>query len=67
MLLNANTKSVYLSVSEIMPYFVGRGKGIFVNTSSVAGGRVREPGLVWREYMDRITHLNMGYIGRMQK
>ncbi|KAI5845408.1 putative alcohol dehydrogenase [Tricharina praecox] len=38
-LLNVNIKSVYLSVSEIMPYFVGRGSGASVNTS----------------YMDRIT------------
>lgn len=45
-LLNVNIKSVYLSVSEIMPYFVGRGSGASVNTSSVAGTRVRE-GQVW--------------------
>ncbi|KAL1898011.1 hypothetical protein Sste5346_003869 [Sporothrix stenoceras] len=41
-----NVKSIYLSVSVVMPYFVGRKAGVFLNTSSVAGERVR-PGQVF--------------------
>lgn len=36
-----NRKSIYLSVSVIMPHFMARKKGVFLNTSSVAGTRVR--------------------------
>lgn len=41
-----NIKSVYLSVSVVMPYFVERRGGVYLNTSSVAGTRVR-PGQVF--------------------
>lgn len=41
-----NIKSIYMSVSVIMPYFVERKHGVFLNTSSVAGTRVR-PGQVF--------------------
>jgi 3-oxoacyl-[acyl-carrier protein] reductase len=41
-----NVKSIYLSVSVMMPYFVGRKSGVFLNTSSIAGMRVR-PGQVF--------------------
>lgn len=36
-----NIKSIYLSVSVVMPYFVERKYGVYLNTSSVAGTRVR--------------------------
>ena len=41
-----NIKSIYLSVSVVMPYFVERKSGVYLNTSSVAGTRVR-PGQVF--------------------
>lgn len=41
-----NIKSIYLSVSVLMPYFVGRKSGVFLSTSSIAGVRVR-PGQVF--------------------
>lgn len=41
-----NIKSIYLSVSVVMPYFVEKKGGVFLNTSSVAGVRVR-PGQVF--------------------
>lgn len=41
-----NIKSIYLSVSVLMPYFVGRKSGVFLSTSSIAGMRVR-PGQVF--------------------
>lgn len=41
-----NIKSIYLSVSVVMPYFMEQKKGVFLNTSSVAGTRVR-PGQVF--------------------
>lgn len=41
-----NIKSIYLSVSVLMPYFVERKAGVFLNTSSVAATRVR-PGQVF--------------------
>jgi 3-oxoacyl-[acyl-carrier protein] reductase len=41
-----NIKSIYMSVSVIMPYFVEQKSGVFLNTSSVAGTRVR-PGQVF--------------------
>jgi 3-oxoacyl-[acyl-carrier protein] reductase len=41
-----NIKSIYLSVSVVMPYFVKRKSGVFLNTSSIAGMRVR-PGQVF--------------------
>lgn len=44
--INVNVKSIYLSVSVVMPYFVERKAGVFLNTSSVAGERVR-PGQVF--------------------
>jgi len=44
--LNVNVKSIYQSVMVVMPYFVERQSGQFINTSSVAGTRVR-PGMVW--------------------
>ncbi|KAI9713957.1 MAG: hypothetical protein M1820_000687 [Bogoriella megaspora] len=45
-IINVNVKSIYLSVAVVMPYFVERGSGIYLNTSSVAGTRVR-PGQVF--------------------
>ena len=44
--LNINCKSIYWSVAVIMPYFVERKQGVYVNTSSVAGARTR-PGQVF--------------------
>lgn len=44
--MTVNTKSIYWSVAVIMPYFVERKSGVYLNTSSVAGTRVR-PGQVW--------------------
>ncbi|KAK3059531.1 hypothetical protein LTS18_010612, partial [Coniosporium uncinatum] len=41
-----NMKSIYMSVVVIMPYFVERKAGVYLNTSSVAGTRVR-PGQVF--------------------
>ena len=41
-----NIKSIYLSVSVLMPYFVERKSGVFLSTSSIAGIRVR-PGQVF--------------------
>jgi 3-oxoacyl-[acyl-carrier protein] reductase len=41
-----NVKSIYLSVLVVMPYFVERKAGVYLNTSSVAGTRVR-PGQVF--------------------
>lgn len=40
-IVTVNRKSIYLSVSVIMPHFMARKKGVFLNTSSVAGTRVR--------------------------
>lgn len=45
-IIAVNVKSIYLSVSVVMPYFVEQGAGVYVNTSSVAGSRVR-PGQVF--------------------
>lgn len=45
-IIAVNVKSIYLSVSVVMPYFVGRKDGVYLNTSSVAGTRVR-PGQVF--------------------
>lgn len=57
-LINVNIKGVFHSIKTVMPYFASRGSGIFVNTSSVAGTRVRD-GQVWygatKAYMDRMT------------
>lgn len=44
--VNVNVKSIYQSVIIVMPYFVERKSGQFINTSSVAGTRVR-PQMVW--------------------
>ena len=41
-----NVKSIYWSTVVIMPHFVGKKKGIYLNTSSVAGMKVR-PGQVF--------------------
>ena len=41
-----NCKSLYWSVQVVMPYFVEQGKGVFLNTGSVAGSRTR-PGQVF--------------------
>lgn len=41
-----NCKSLYWSVQVVMPYFVAQGKGVYLNTGSVAGSRTR-PGQVW--------------------
>ncbi|KAF9894347.1 hypothetical protein FE257_007850 [Aspergillus nanangensis] len=41
-----NTKSIYHSVVEVMPYMAERRAGVYINTSSVAGMRVR-PGQVF--------------------
>lgn len=45
-IINVNVKSIYHSVVVVMPYFVERKAGVFLNTSSVAGARVR-PGQVF--------------------
>ena len=45
-IIAVNIKSMYHSVIEIMPYFVERKGGVYINTSSVAGTRVR-PGQVF--------------------
>lgn len=45
-IIAVNVKSIYHSVIEIMPYFVERKSGVYINTSSVAGTRVR-PGQVF--------------------
>jgi len=45
-IIAVNVKSIYLSVSVVMPYFVERKHGVYLNTSSVAGTRVR-PGQVF--------------------
>ena len=41
-----NIKSIYLSVSVLMPYFVERKSGVFLSTSSIAATKVR-PGQVF--------------------
>lgn len=41
-----NVKSIFLTAKHIVPYFRGRGGGVFVNIASTAGVRPR-PGLVW--------------------
>jgi 3-oxoacyl-[acyl-carrier protein] reductase len=38
-IISVNVKSIYHSVIEIMPYFVERKGGVYINTSSVAGTR----------------------------
>ena len=45
-IIAVNVKSIYHSVIEIMPYFMEQKKGVYLNTSSVAGTRVR-PGQVF--------------------
>ncbi|POR32491.1 Uncharacterized protein TPAR_07275 [Tolypocladium paradoxum] len=45
-IIAVNVRSIYLSVSVVMPYFVERKSGVYLNTSSVAGVRVR-PGQVF--------------------
>ncbi|KAL2827246.1 hypothetical protein BJY01DRAFT_241210 [Aspergillus pseudoustus] len=45
-IIAVNVKSIYLSVAVVMPYFVERKGGVYLNTSSVAGTRVR-PGQVF--------------------
>ncbi|KAJ5808191.1 hypothetical protein N7474_009460 [Penicillium riverlandense] len=56
--MTVNTKSIYWSVAVVMPYFVERKSGVYLNTSSVAGTRVR-PGQVWygasKAWVNRIT------------
>lgn len=41
-----NIKSIYLSVSVVMPYLVSRKSGVFLSTSSIAAMKVR-PGQVF--------------------
>lgn len=45
-ILAVNCKSLYWSVQVVMPYFVERGGGVYLNTGSVAGSRTR-PGQVF--------------------
>jgi 3-oxoacyl-[acyl-carrier protein] reductase len=45
-IIAVNVKSIYLSVAVVVPYFVSKKSGAFVNTSSVAGIKVR-PGQVF--------------------
>lgn len=45
-IIAVNVKSIYLSVSIVMPYFVEKKSGVYLSTSSVAGTRVR-PGQVF--------------------
>jgi 3-oxoacyl-[acyl-carrier protein] reductase len=44
--LNVNCKSIYWSTVVVMPYFVERKQGVFLNTSSVSAMRTR-PGMVF--------------------
>jgi len=45
-IINVNCKSIYLSATVLMPYFMEQKGGVFLNTSSVAATRTR-PGQVW--------------------
>jgi len=45
-IIAVNVKSIYHSVIEVMPYFVEQRHGVMINTSSVAGTKVR-PGQVF--------------------
>ncbi|KIX04822.1 uncharacterized protein Z518_05693 [Rhinocladiella mackenziei CBS 650.93] len=45
-IIAVNTKSIYHSVVVVMPYFAKRKSGVMINTSSVAGYKVR-PGQVF--------------------
>ena len=44
--IDLNMKSIFISTGVLFPYFMGRGSGIVLNTSSVGGNRVKD-GLVW--------------------
>lgn len=59
-IIAVNVKSIFLSVSVIMPYFVERASGVYLNTSSVAGTRVR-PGQVFyggtKGFLNTVSHL----------
>lgn len=59
-IIAVNVKSIYLSVSVIMPYFVEQKSGVYLNTSSVAGTRVR-PGQVFyggtKGFLNTVCHL----------
>lgn len=44
--LAVNCKSLFWSVQVVMPYFVERGGGVYLNTGSVSGSRTR-PGQVF--------------------
>lgn len=60
-ILAVNVKSIYLSVSVIMPYFVEQKSGVYLGTSSVAGTRVR-PGQVFyggtKGFMNTVSRYN---------
>ncbi|CAI4215885.1 unnamed protein product [Parascedosporium putredinis] len=45
-IIAVNVKGIYFSVAVVMPYFEQRKSGVFLNTSSVAGMKVR-PGQVF--------------------
>lgn len=45
-IVNVNCKSIFMSVSVVMPYFVEQKGGVYLNTSSVSGARTR-PGQVF--------------------
>ncbi|EEP76999.1 hypothetical protein UREG_01848 [Uncinocarpus reesii 1704] len=59
-IIAVNVKSIYQSVAVTVPYFVERKSGVFLNTSSVAGTRVR-PGQVFyggtKGFLNTVTTL----------
>lgn len=61
-IIAVNVKSIYLSVSVVMPYFVEQKSGVYLNTSSVAGTRVR-PGQVFyggtKGFLNTVGHLSL--------
>jgi len=56
--INVNMKSIYLSTTVVMPYWMEKGGGVMLNTSSVGGIRVKN-GLVWyggtKSFVNKIT------------
>ncbi len=58
-IIAVNTKSIYHSVVEVMPYFASQKHGVFLNTSSVAGYKTR-PGQVFyggtKGFLNTVCH-----------
>ena len=63
-IVNVNCKSIFMSVSVIMPYFVERKQGVYLNTSSVSGARTR-PGQVFyggtKGFLNTVSHAVSSY------